>query len=118
MSVKEKIVDDVAVLTVSGKLMGGPETWDVHTRVKSLIADKVNRVVIDLSKVKWVNSQGLGMLMSCFTSLKNAHGDLKIAGATQKVNSLFMLTQLITVFDTYETADRAVASFHHQGAAQ
>jgi len=111
MAVKEKIVDDVAVLTVSGKLMGGEETWDIHEKVKSLIADKITKVVIDLSKVKWLNSQGLGMLMACYTSLKNANGALKIAGATEKVNSLFMVTQLIKVFDTYETADRAVASF-------
>lgn len=111
MSVKEKIVDNVAVLTVGGKLMGGNETWDVHSKVKSLLADGINKVVIDLSKVKWVNSQGLGMLMSCHTSLQNAKGRLAIAGVTEKVNSLFMITQLITIFDTYETVDRAVASF-------
>jgi anti-sigma B factor antagonist len=111
MSVKEKIVDDVAVLTVSGKLMGGNETWDVHAKVKSLISDGLLKVVVDLSKVKWMNSQGLGMLMSCYTSLKNVKGRLKIAGATEKVNSLFMITQMITVFDTVDTADRAVASF-------
>ncbi len=111
MSVKEKIVSNVAVLTVSGKLMGGPETWEIHEKVKGLINDEMKKVVIDLSKVKWMNSQGLGMLMSCHTSLKNVEGALKISGATDKVQSLFMITQMITIFDTYDTSDLAVASF-------
>lgn len=112
MAVKEKIVKDVAVLMVSGKLWGGPETREVHEKVKSVITDGLKKVVIDLSKVKWLNSQGLGMLMACLTSLRNADGDLRIAGATEKVKSLFMITKLITIFETFETADRAVATFH------
>ena len=111
MAVNEKIIENIAVLSVSGKLMGGPETWEVHDKVKGLIADKIKNVVIDLSKVKWLNSQGLGMLMAVHTSLKNAGGDWKMAGATDKVNSLFMITKLITIFQTFETADRAVASY-------
>jgi len=111
MAVKEKIIGNVTVLMVSGKLMGGNETREVHEKVKSLISDGLKKVVIDLSKVKWLNSQGLGMLMACFTSLRNAGGDLRIAGATDRVNSLLMITKLITIFETFETADRAVATF-------
>ena len=65
MALKEKIEENIAVLTVSGKLMGGDETREVHEKVKSLIADGLKKVVIDLSKVKWLNSSGLGMLISC-----------------------------------------------------
>jgi len=111
MAVKEKIVNDIAVLEVSGKLMGGDETKEVHEKVKSLVGDGIVNVAIDLSKVKWVNSQGLGALISCLTSVQNSNGKLKIAGATEKVNSLFMMTKLITVFDSYETIDRALATF-------
>lgn len=111
MAVKEKIQGDVAVLHISGKLMGGDETKEVHEKVKSLLADKIKKIVIDLSKVKWLNSSGLGMLISCLTSVTSAEGKLKIAGATEKVNSLFMVTKLITVFECYENADRAVATF-------
>lgn len=111
MAVKEKFQGDVAVLHVSGKLMGGDETKEVHEKVKSLLADGLNKIVIDLSKVKWLNSSGLGVLISCLTSVTNAAGKLKIAGATEKVNSLLMITRLITVFDSYESVDRAVATF-------
>ena len=111
MAVKEKIKGDVAVLAVSGKLMGGSETKEVHEKVKSLLADGIKNIVIDLAKVKWVNSSGLGVLISCLTSVQNSEGTLKIAGATDKVNSLFMMTKLITVFDAYESVDRAIATF-------
>ncbi|MDZ7333475.1 MAG: STAS domain-containing protein [candidate division KSB1 bacterium] len=111
MAVKEKIQGDVAVLRVSGKLMGGDETKEVHEKVKSLLGDGIKKIVIDVSDVKWLNSSGLGMLISCLTSVTNAEGKLKIAGATEKINSLLMITKLITVFDTYETVDRAVATF-------
>ncbi|RKY80869.1 anti-sigma factor antagonist [candidate division KSB1 bacterium] len=111
MQIKEEIRDDVAVLYLKGNLMGGTDSTELHEKVKSLIADKVKKVVIDLSKVKWMNSSGLGALMGCMTSLKSADGELKISGATEKIRNLFMITKLITIFDTYETAERAVASF-------
>jgi anti-sigma B factor antagonist len=111
MAVKEKIQGDVAVLQISGKLMGGEETREVHEKVKSLLGDGIKKIVIDVSNVKWLNSSGLGMLISCLTSVTSAKGTLKIAGATEKINSLLMITKLITVFDTYETVDRAVATF-------
>lgn len=114
MSIKEEIRGDVAVLYLKGNLMGGPEGQEVHEKVKSLIADKVKKIVIDLSKVKWVNSSGLGILMACMTTVKSAGGSLKISGATDKIKNLFIITKLITIFDTYETAERAVASFQAQ----
>lgn len=111
MTIKEEIRDNVALLFLKGNMMGGPESMAVHEKVKSLIGDKMTKVVIDLSKVKWMNSSGLGALMASMTSLKNADGELKISGATEKIKNLFMITKLLTIFDTYETADRAVASF-------
>lgn len=111
MQIKEKIMGDVAVLTLKGKLMGGPDTMTVHEKVRSLIADKIKKVVIDLGGVKWMNSSGLGVLIACHTSLRNANGELKLASVTDKVQSLFMITKLVTIFQTFETVDRAVASF-------
>jgi len=68
-------------------------------------------IPIDLSKVKWMNSSGLGALMAGLTTLRNAGGDLKLANVTKKIESLLLITKLITVFETYESVDRAVASF-------
>ncbi|NOX89142.1 MAG: STAS domain-containing protein [Calditrichaeota bacterium] len=110
MKIKEKVENHVAILTLSGKMMGGPETTALHDHIRGLIQDGIKRVVIDLGGVKWINSTGMGILMACMTTLKNAGGKLVLARVSEKVNSLLMITQLIKVFETYETVDRAVAA--------
>lgn len=111
MKIKEKIENHVAVLTLSGKMMGGPETTALHDHIRGLINDGLNKVVIDLGGVKWMNSSGMGVLMACTTTLKNSDGQLVLARVSDKVNSLLMITQLIKVFDTFETVERAIAKF-------
>lgn len=111
MKIKEKIENHVAVLTLSGKMMGGPETTALHDHIRGLINDGLKKVVIDLGEVKWMNSSGMGVLMACTTTLKNADGQLVLARVSDKVNSLLMITQLIKVFDTFETVDRAISTF-------
>lgn len=114
MKIKEKIEGDVAVLSVSGNMMGGPETMVLHDKVKSLTADGIKKIVIDLKGVKWMNSSGLGVLMACMTTLNNSGGKLKLASVTEKVKSLLVITQLLRIFDTFESPDRAVASFFEE----
>jgi len=111
MKIKETIQGKVAILSPSGNMMGGSDTQELHDHVKSLISDEIKNVVIDLGKVNWINSSGLGSLIAAMTSLKNAGGTLKLASVTNKVNSLLMITQLIQIFETYATPERAVASF-------
>lgn len=114
MKIKEKIEGDVAVLGVSGNMMGGPDTMELHEKVKSLGADGITKVVIDLKGVKWMNSSGLGVLMACMTTLNNTGGKLKLSSVTEKVKSLLIITQLMRIFDTFENAERAVASYHEE----
>ena len=111
MNIDVKEHDGVAVLSVKGNLMGGPETISLHEKVKELIEQDKKKIVIDLSNVKWMNSSGLGTIMGCLTSLKNAQGDLKLCGVTEKVKSLFMITKLITLFETYATQQEAIKAF-------
>jgi anti-sigma B factor antagonist len=115
MRVKEEIKGDVVILTVNGNLMGGPESQELHEKVKSVLADGLRKIVIDIKGVKWLNSSGLGVLMACLTSIKEAGGQLKLASVAEKVQSILMITKLVDIFETYETADRAVASFQTEG---
>jgi len=111
MNIKEKMEGDVAVVALKGNLMGEPDTTEVRDKVYSLLQDEVKKIVLDLGKVKWINSSGLGALIAAMTSVKNKGGDMRLANITEKVESVFMITQLIKVFKTYETVDRAVASY-------
>ncbi len=110
MKIKEKIENNVAVLSLHGKMMGGPETTALHDHIRGLMKDGISKVVIDLGGVKWINSSGLGVLMAAMTTLKNTEGQMKLANVTEKVESLLMITQLIRIFETFDSVDRAVAS--------
>lgn len=107
---KEKIIDGVAVISVTGKMMGGSDQASCHLKIKELIEEGQKWIVLDLGKVEWLNSSGLGLLMGCLVSCRNAGGDLIVARATKKVNSIFMMTQVIKTFDTYPKVDQAVAA--------
>jgi anti-sigma B factor antagonist len=111
MTIKEKITDDIAVLQLKGNLMGEPDTANLRDKVHSLLSDDIKKVVVDLGGVKWMNSSGLGALIASLTSMRHKGGDLRLANVADKVQSLFVITQLVKVFKTYETVDRAVASF-------
>jgi len=111
MQIREKITGDVVVLKFKGSLMGEPDTTKIRQKVHSLVNDELRKVVIDMGGVKWINSAGLGSLIAGLTTLRNIGGDLRLANIADKVESLFMITQLVKVFKSYETVDRAVASF-------
>ena len=79
ISVKKKMQGNVAVLQLSGELMGESDIELVHNTVKELIQQGTKQIVIDTSKIVWINSIGLGMLTAGFSSLANAGGALKLA---------------------------------------
>jgi len=111
MSIKVKMDGDIAVVSIKGNLMGDKMTDTCHKKIKDLLEDGQKKIIVDLSAVKWMNSKGLGMLMACFTSAKNADSIFKVASASKKVKSLFMITKLNTIFDAYDTVEEAVESF-------
>jgi anti-sigma B factor antagonist len=111
MKLNEKMIDGTAVLTLKGDLLGEPETTEVRDKIHSLVGDDVKRVVIDLGGVNYVNSSGLGTLIAALTTMRNAGGELRLARIDEKVKNLFVITQLVKVFETYETVERALGSF-------
>ena len=111
MVIKEKMENDIAILNLKGDLLGEPDTTTLRDKIHSLVGDEVKKVVIDLGGVNYMNSSGLGTLISTLTTMRNAEGELKLARVGKKVQNLFIITQLVKVFDTYETVDRATARF-------
>lgn len=103
--------NSVIIIEPKGKIMGGPESTELHDLLHELIDQGKKMVVIDLSKVDWMNSTGLGLLISGLTTLRKAGGELKLAMVTEKIQSLLTITKLITIFKTYDTVEEAVKSF-------
>ena len=114
MKIREEIRDNVAVLTLSGNLMSGPEVAPFHDYIKRLMLDGISKVVVDFSKVKWFGSAMLGVMVGALTSVKQVNGDIRLTGVTKKIESILMVTKLASIFRTLNSVDRAVASFETQ----
>ena len=110
MRIKETEMDGVVVLTLSGKMMLDAKSISLLEYVKELIEKGKTKVVMDMGKITWFGSTGLGALLASYTSLKENEGDLKIARATRKIRSVFMFTQIIKVLENYDTVEEAVAA--------
>lgn len=102
------------VIEFSGNLMGGPDANKFNEDLHDLIDQGKKEVVADVSDVKFMNSSGLGILIGGLTTMRNAGGDLRIAGADQRIESLLMVTKLITVFNSYRTVEEAVESYEEE----
>ena len=111
MATTVKIVEDVAVITFTGKLMGGPETEECYHKIKDAVSQEITKATVDLSGAEWINSRGMGILMACYVSMHNQGGELRLAAVSKKTKSLLRLTKLDTIFKTYETVEDALASF-------
>lgn len=111
MNYKVKERYNCVVIELSGKVMGGPHAKTFRDTLHGLIEDGKKEVIADLSNVKFMNSSGLGLLIGGLTTMRNAGGDLIICGANKKIESLLVITKLITVFDHYRTLEDAVESY-------
>jgi len=111
MKFEDKELDNgVIVVDISGKIMGGEETTLFHGKIHECIQGNKKKFVLDLAKVEWMNSVGLGMLISALTTVKNSGGRLVLANITN-IESILAMTRLITVFEHYDSSDEAVKSF-------
>ena len=84
---------------------------DRFDKIHEYIENNRKKVVVDLAKVEWMNSTGLGILISGYTRLRNHQGVLKLANVTDKIQSLLTITKLVTVFETFDSVEDAIKSF-------
>lgn len=111
MRIKTSEKYSAVIVELKGNVIGGPETEEFSKLLHSYLDEGKKNIVVDLSNVKFMNSSGLGMLISGFATMKNGGGSLKLAGATEKINSLLVITKLITIFENFDSIDDAVKSF-------
>ena len=103
---------NVTVITLAGSLMGGPDATTLVGKINECIDDGKKSLVINLTHVQFINSSGLGLLINGVTTMKNAGGKLKIAGASPKIQNLFKITRLESMMEQYPTMEAAVKSFN------
>ncbi len=110
MKFSDFLENDVVVLEVSGKIMGGDETTMFHGKIHEYMQLNKKNICVDLASVDWMNSVGLGMLISALTTVKNGGGRLVLANI-DKIESILTITRLITVFEHFDSRDEAIKSY-------
>ena len=111
MKCAKNIEGEVAVLSLGGKLMGGPDADQVRGAIKECLDNEEKNILIDLGDVSWINSTGLGILIASHVTVTNADGNLKLSRVSKRISQIFMVTKLHTVFEAYESVKEALASF-------
>jgi anti-sigma B factor antagonist len=111
MKIKQREVDGVVVLDVSGEMYGGPENMKLREIAKECIDAGKLKLLINFSKVKWVASTGLGILVSTKASYEKAGGVIKLCNLNERVLTLFQVTKINTTMSPYASEDEAIAAF-------
>ncbi len=111
MKFKSRELKNVTVIELSGNVMGGPDATALNEQLHKLIEGNRKRIVVDLKDVKFINSSGLGMLIGGLTTLRNSGGEMKLARASKKIETLLEMTKLTNVFDVHKKVNDAVDAF-------
>ena len=97
--------------TCSGKIVLGEGSVTIRDGVRDVLAKGSNKILLNLADINYIDSSGIGELVSALTAVKNAGGSLKLLQLTKKVKDLLQITKLYTVFDIYDDEAEAIASY-------
>ncbi len=111
LAIASRDVDGVTVLDLSGRITLGEGSVQLRDAIRDLIAKGQKRILLDLGEVNYIDSSGLGELVSAYTTARNLGATLKLLKLTKKVHDLLQLTKLYTVFDIFDDEASAIASF-------
>ena len=111
MKFKTRQVDGITVLDLSGRITLGDGSVTLRDSVRDSLQKGSNRILLNLGNVDYIDSSGIGELVSAYTSVKNQGGELKLLHLTKKVHDLLQITKLYTVFDIHDDEAHAISSF-------
>jgi anti-sigma B factor antagonist len=111
LNIKERQSGEVTVLDLSGKVTIGEGSVQLREAVRKLLDDGKKKILLNLGDVAYVDSSGIGELVSSYTTTNNQGGQLKLLNLTKKIQDLLMITKLLTVFETFDNEAAAIASF-------
>ncbi len=110
MLLRPRRLDDVVILDLSGRITIGEGTLIIRDALKRLLDGGERKFVLNLADCDYIDSSGLGELVTAFTTVRNANGELKLLNLTHKVRDLLQITKLLTVFESYDDETAALKS--------
>lgn len=111
LNISERQAGDVTILDLDGKVTIGEGSVALRTTIRRLLGEGKKNILLNLGSVGYVDSSGIGELVSSFTAVQKEGGKLKMLNLTQKIQDLLAITKLLTVFDVYENEGDALAGF-------
>jgi len=111
LNITERQAGDVTVLDMSGKITIGEGSVALRTAIRRLLEEQKKRILLNLAGVGYIDSSGIGELVSSYTAINKDNGELKLLNLTQKLQDLLTITKFLTVFDVYENEAEALNSY-------
>jgi anti-sigma B factor antagonist len=113
MTLKERRVGDVSILDLKGRLVLDDGDDLLRDRINDLVNEGRLKIVVNLHDVTYVDSCGVGVLIAKYVSVRKKGGDVKLLNLTARSQRVMEISKLLTVFETFDSEDRALASFIH-----
>jgi anti-sigma B factor antagonist len=111
MKIEMRTIGDVRILDCSGKITLGEGTMAVRNTVRDILKDNGKKIILNLADVNYIDSSGIGELVSTYTTVTNSGGQLILLSLTKKIEELLAITKLLTVFSVFNDERTALASF-------
>ena len=111
MTASTRLVGGVTIVDLSGRIVLGEGSAGLRDLVRNLVSEGIKKILLNLRNVDYIDSSGLGELVSAFTKMRSQGGELKLLNLTRRVRSLLQITKLITVFDITDDEATSVKSF-------
>ena len=110
MNLKARRIDNIVILDLSGRITIGEGTLILRDHIQKMLAAGDRKFLVNLGEVDYIDSSGLGELVTTFTTVRNQEGDLKLINLTRRVHDLLQITKLLTVFEVFSNETEAVKS--------
>ena len=111
MNLSTRVVGGIVIVDIIGQLRLGEGTNVVRDLVRDLMGKNYKNILLNLADVRYIDSAGIGELVSCYTSVRNQGGQFKLMNLSKNVHNLLQITKLYTVFDIAEDESKAIQSF-------
>jgi anti-sigma B factor antagonist len=111
MKIETRTVGDVRILDCSGKITLGEGTMAVRNTVRDILKNDGKKIILNLAEVNYIDSSGIGELVSTYSTVANQGGQLKLLNLTKKIQELLAITKLLTVFQVFDSEQAALTSF-------
>ena len=111
INISERQAGDVTILDLDGKVTIGEGSVALRNAIRRLLGEGKNKILLNLGRVGYVDSSGIGELVSSYTAINKEGGQLRLLSLTQKLQDLLTITKLLTVFDAYDDEAEALSNF-------